>query len=182
MMPPLHHHQQQKDRRRREKPLKTFNSNVRIIGYPVPYVYCTLGNLALAYSDLDFASPSGRHVLRHYSRTASEPPHEPIPFLKPRLKARSTQPSERGTDMMVADATSEKGGIASSGGRRFAPSRRRRCRCAHFHHAMWRRLVKYSSARVRCAYPCQLQARYTAKTIGFERRCSAYHTLHDQRS
>ena len=105
---------------------------------------------------------SGEAFFGFFSRTASEPPHEPIPFLKPRLKARSTQPSERGTDMMVADATSEKGGIASSGGRRFAPSRRRRCRCAHFHHAMWRHLVRYSSARVRCAYPCPTHATHAA--------------------
>ena len=35
---------------------------------------------------------------------------------------------------------------------RMPPRQSRRCRCAHFHHAMWRHLVKYSSARVQRAY------------------------------
>ena len=64
--------------------------------------------------------------------------------------------------MMVADATLEKGGIASSGGRRFAPSRRRRCRYAQFHHVMWRHLVEYLPARVRCAYPRSDHATHVA--------------------
>jgi hypothetical protein len=74
--------------------------------------------------------------------------HEVGAILKPRRKTRSAQLAERGTDMMVADATSKMVKLASSEGRRFARSRRRRCRYAHFHHVMLRHLVKYSSARV----------------------------------
>ena len=74
--------------------------------------------------------------------------HEVGAILKPRRKTRSAQLAERGTDMMVADATSEKVKIASTEGRRFARSRRRRCRCAHFHYVMSQNLVKSSSARV----------------------------------
>ena len=78
----------------------------------------------------------------------SDSAHEVGAILKSRREARSAQLSERGTDVMVAGATSDKVEIASSDGRRFARSRRRRCRCAHFHHMMWRHLVKYSLARV----------------------------------
>ena len=78
----------------------------------------------------------------------SDSAHEVGAILKPRRETRSAQLAERATDMMVADATSEKVKIASSEGRRFARSRRRRCRCSHIHHVMSPHLVKYSSARV----------------------------------
>ena len=44
----------------------------------------------------------------------SDSAHEVWAFLKPRLETRSAQLAERGTDMMVADATPEKDGLASS--------------------------------------------------------------------
>ena len=52
-----------------------------------------------------------RRAAGQNSRTATEPPINVIAFLKPRLKTRSAHPSARATDMMVADATSEKVGI-----------------------------------------------------------------------
>ena len=93
-------------------------------------------------------SPSGEAALGMLDtprdiQPTSDSAHEVGAILKPRREARSAQLSERGTDMMVADATSEKVGIATSDGPRYAPSRRRRCRYARFHHMMSRHLVKY---------------------------------------
>ena len=77
-----------------------------------------LVNFLTALGDLGFRCLTGAEFLRHYSRTATEPPIDVIAFLKPLVTARSTQLTARATDIMVADATSEKVGISSSDRRR----------------------------------------------------------------
>ena len=61
--------------------------------------------------ELGFRWLTGAAFLRHYSRTATEPPVDVIAFLKPLVTARSAQLTGRATDIMVGDATSEKVGI-----------------------------------------------------------------------
>ena len=78
----------------------------------------SLVNFLTALGGLGFRWLTGAEFLRHYSRTATEPPIDVMAFLKPRLETRSTHPSARATDIMVADATSEKVGISSSDRRR----------------------------------------------------------------
>ena len=77
-----------------------------------------LVNFLTALGDLGFRCLTGAEFLRHYSRTATEPPIDVIAFLKPLVTARSAQLTARATDKMVADATSGKVGISSSDRRR----------------------------------------------------------------
>ena len=75
-------------------------------------------NFLTALGGLGFRWLTGAEFLRRYSRTATEPPINVIAFLKPLVTARSAQLTERATDIMVGNATSEKIGIASSDRRR----------------------------------------------------------------